>query len=448
MFKKIKNLFKKSQKVEDTKRIKDDFLSKIKELEDKNLHKLTKLELEYWRVIKSCKKQALMLAARPGECKSAILETIAKKLELQFIDIRISQIDESVLGVFPYIIKNFFHFLYKNTYFDYAVPKWAKKANTVPTLVVFDEFNRGKLEQRNAALQLLCERRIGSGFKFNDLVFFAAASNLGEEDNCDVDELDDSHKARFIIHKHSVSFDDWCVGYANTHVHKIILEFLHSAPGKLYPTIKNDTYTGYASHRSWSNLSDYITINFGWNADDVNVDEMISDLYIYGGDYVGAEFLSLIVYLNELKDINVGKILKDYESVKHLVKDLNRSTISKLLHNFITFDIEQMKERELDNYILFFKDVKHYHDDDEIIGHIEHRLNPKGVVFDDMKNYPNTKKFARAFPDYFELMKEIKRKKEELKNNIMKVEIDNKVEELKKSQPIEVEVDDVVEEVK
>jgi len=137
------------------------------------------------------KSGVMYITSKPGIAKSAIAREIADKMGFKYLDIRLSMVDETDVGLYPNIstVDNGGEMV---KCLDFVVPRWAIEANKQPTIIHFEELNRAQLPVRNAALQILLERCIGTEFKFNDTVLMMASGNLGDEDGTDVEEFDNA----------------------------------------------------------------------------------------------------------------------------------------------------------------------------------------------------------------------------------------------------------------
>ena len=233
-----------------------------KEFEDNlesRLSTLTEKERDYFMLMHS-KSGVLYIKSKPGIAKSQKAKAIATKLGMRYLDIRLSMIDETDVGLFPdksSITVN--GITYK--FLEHIITKWAFEANMIPTLIHFEELNRASLPVRNAALQLLLERCVGTAFEFNDNVYMMSSGNLGDEDGTDVEEFDAALNNRLIHVEHDLTFKEWVDDFAKDNVCPQIIKFLDVNPDMFYqpPT---STSHAYATARSWTFLSDYIKANF------------------------------------------------------------------------------------------------------------------------------------------------------------------------------------------
>jgi hypothetical protein len=312
----------------------------------KNEKNLTKKEAAYLRIIQS-RPAVLYLKGVPGSCKSAILTSLAEKMGWHYLDLRLSTIAETDVGVFP-IVNDATRNTSQPT-FNYGIPHWALMANTRPTLIHFEELNRSLPAIRNACLGILNERRVG-GFQLNDNVFMVASGNLGEEDGCDTEEFDRAMNGRLVHKKHMYPWPEWKADYAGTHLHSIILDYLNAHSEELYKVSENSP--AYASHRSWTNLSNYLKVNLeeGYSAQDA-----LSLLQEDGSGYVGPSVTKLLRYIEENSMISIEDVLNRFDEVEKSVKSMSRGRISELLQSMRTKKCADLKDKQAENLVAFLK---------------------------------------------------------------------------------------------
>ena len=128
------------------------------------LDQLTTKEKEYLAIMWP-KYGVLNITSKPGVAKSAIGLSIANKLGMRYIDIRLSMVDETDVGLYPAVSEIVVDGKSIKC-LDFVVPRWAIEANRQPTIIHFEELNRASQQVRNAALQILLERCIGMDFNF------------------------------------------------------------------------------------------------------------------------------------------------------------------------------------------------------------------------------------------------------------------------------------------
>jgi len=354
-----------------------------------DLSNLTKKQLTYWRMIYP-KSGVLFLMSEPGIAKSATLRDLAEKIiyiptgkNLRYIDLRLSMLDETDVGLFPDKGEYTFEENGKDVrrmVLDHIAPRWAYLANETPTLIHFEELNRAPLSVRNAALQILLEREIGYDFKFNDNVFMVSTGNLGDEDGTDVEEFDAALNGRLIHYKHELTFPEWVEYYAKDNVQSSIINYLEKHLDKFYvgKKARKENESVYASPRTWTFLSDYITANYGSYDENGNyieprISEWIQDVSIIAHSYIGATASNFIRYLNDILKISINDILNRYSELKQNNVTFNRDKKSELLHDLRNIDIQTLKSNQIEHIKMFLLDLQA----DEISSYLLYLIDEK-----------------------------------------------------------------------
>lgn len=335
---------------------------------------LTAMERKYFSVMWA-KYGVLNITSKPGIAKSAIGKSIAKKMGFRYEDVRLTMIDETDVGLFPNVSEiedgegNMIKCL------DFVVPRWAIEANKKPTIIHFEELNRASSQVRNAALQILLEREIGGSFKFNDNVLMMSSGNLGDEDGADVEEFDSALNNRLIHIDHVLSVKDWIDGYAEENVHKTITSFIKTYPEYMYRGA-GDNAKAYATPRSWTMLSEFITANFGENA---SPSEFLGDLKTVALGYIGNSAMKFIKYCEDMLNISLKDVLNNYDGIKEELSKYNRDKSSELIQSLKEIDITSLTNKQISNVVNFLKGVG----EDERTGYLLNLLDTIDDVDDD-----------------------------------------------------------------
>ena len=338
---------------------------------------------KYERIIKA-QQSVLFLQGTPGGGKTAIPEFIAKAMnDWNYVDLRLAQRDSSeVIGVpMTYaLLKNGKEIPEKMlapllasssislddivTYFmQYVPPKWAVNANLSdkPTLVSAEELNRAPLEVRNAFLQIMLERRVGEDFQLKDNIYFVATGNLGEEDDCEVEELDRALLGRLYVVKHNLSVDEWIKYFAKDNVNPMIVSFIKAYPEYAYKVFQTDggkdssssaTMDAYCSYRSFTFLSNFI------GKEEKNFSKMISDIEEFGKGFIGLAYRKLVQFIQETQRITIQDVLNRYQDIKEIIKQRPRDINNELLTNLQKVDYSKLKVNQMNNIIEFLKTVE------------------------------------------------------------------------------------------
>lgn len=313
----------------------------------------------------------LFLTSKPGVAKSAIGKSIANKMGFKYIDLRLSMMDETDMGLYPCLSevevddengveKKYIKCL------DFAVPRWAVDSNKQPTIIHFEELNRASQQVRNAALQILLERCIGMDFIFNDNVLMMSSGNLGDEDGTDVEEFDAALNNRLIHVDHSLGVEDWIKDFANKECHSTIVSFIRAYPEHLYKN--SDNKKAYSTPRSWTMISKFITMNFGMNA---TPREFLPSLREVAHGYVGGSAMKYLQYCQDMINITIQDVLNRYDAIKNDLAKYNRDKNSELIQSLKEIDLTTLKKAQFDNLAKFLDTVS----DDEKTGYLIHILD-------------------------------------------------------------------------
>jgi hypothetical protein len=337
------------------------------------------------------KSGVMYITSKPGIAKSAIARSIAEKMNFRYMDIRLSMVDETDVGLYPNISQ------VEGTNqkcLDFVVPRWALEANKQPTIIHFEELNRAQLPVRNAALQILLERQIGTEFKFNDTVLMMASGNLGDEDGTDVEEFDNALNNRLIHFNHTLGADEWIDNFGKENCHSSVVSYIRAYPEKLYQN-PTENSKAYATPRSWRFLSDFIVSNFG---KDAGPREFLPALQEVAHGYVGNGAQRFLQYCQEMVNITIQDIIDRFDKVEKELDKYNRDKNSELIQSLKEYDIKKLSDKQLDNVTKFLKRVG----EDELTAYLLHVLDNVPDVSD-----PKIKRFMQTFKDVLVNIKRI-----------------------------------------
>jgi len=353
---------------------------------------LTPKERKYFAIMWA-KYGVLNITSKPGVAKSAIGRSIASKLGFKYVDIRLSMIDETDVGLYPAVSDvEVDGQLVKCL--DFVVPRWAIEANKVPTIIHFEELNRASQQVRNAALQILLEREIGMNFKFNDNVLMMSSGNLGDEDGTDVEEFDSALNNRLIHINHTLGVDEWLRDFAMENCHKLITSFIKAHPEQMYKPATENT-KAYATPRSWTMLSEYIVANFG---QDASPREFLPLLKEVASGYIGNSAVKFVQYCEDMLNISIQDVINNYDGIKKDLEKYNRDKNSELIQSLKEIDITKLNKKQLDNVVKFLNNVG----DDEKTAYLLYILDNIADVTN-----PTLKSFLLQFEDLLRTIKKI-----------------------------------------
>lgn len=364
-----------------------------------NLQTLTKKERKYFSIMWA-KYGVLNITSKPGIAKSAIGRAIAEKMGFAYSDLRLSMIDETDIGLYPNVSEIETGNLdpegnpTKVKCLDFVVPRWAVEANKRPTIIHFEELNRASQQVRNAALQILLERQIGTDFKFNDNVLMMSSGNLGDEDGTDVEEFDSALNNRLIHISHTLDVSDWINDFATENVHPMIVSYIKANPEQMYKE-GTDGVKAYATPRSWTMMSEFILANYGMDSSPRDFLPLLQEV-AFG--YLGNSAQKFITYCNDMLNINIQDVINNYDGIKRDLAKYNRDKNSELIQSLKELDITKFTDKQYDNTYKFLANVG----DDEKTAYLLHILDNVADV-----NSEKMKAFMLRFRDLLKTIKKI-----------------------------------------
>ena len=370
--------------VENSKLMSEDLKAKFK--------LLTPKEQKYFSIMWA-KYGVLNITSKPGVAKSAIGKSIARKTDFAYQDIRLSMIDETDVGLYPNVTEVESDGKMVKC-LDFVVPRWAIEANKRPTVIHFEELNRASQQVRNAALQILLERQIGTDFKFNDNVLMMSSGNLGDEDGTDVEEFDSALNNRLIHINHTLSVDEWLGDFAINNCHKLVTSFIKAHPEQMYKDATENT-KAYATPRSWTMLSEFIVCNFG---EDASPRDFLPLLKEVASGYLGNSAMKFVQYCEDMLNISINDVINNYDGIKKDLEKYNRDKNSELIQSLKEIEITKLNKKQLDNVVKFLNNVG----DDEKTAYLLYILDN----IPDVTN-PTLKTFLLQFEDLLRTIKKI-----------------------------------------
>jgi hypothetical protein len=187
-------------------------------------------------------QQPVMIWGQPGIGKSEIVDSIAKKLNRPFIDIRLLLMDPTDLRGIPY--KN------DNDEVVWAKPSQFPDDLNDRSIIFIDEINAAPPSVQCAALQLVLNRRIGE-YVLPKGVAIVAAGNR-ESDRTSVNRMPSALANRFVHFNLTVVFNDWKEWAFNNNIRPDILGFLASFEKYLNTFDPATNSKAYATPRTWT----------------------------------------------------------------------------------------------------------------------------------------------------------------------------------------------------
>jgi len=229
----------------------------------------------------------LFIHGSPGIGKSYIVSDIARKKNLELIDIRLSQMDPVDLRGIPSI---------KENQTVWMPPVFFPKDRESQGILFLDELNSAPPSVQAAIYQLVLNRKMGEYELPRGWRIICAGNRLS--DRGVVFRLP-SPLVNRMVHLHvQARFDDFKIFAIQEKLHHFIIGFLSFRPDLLSsePVIDDDTNPAFATPRSYHMLSNILKAN-------ENISQIAPLIYGTIGYSSGVEFSSYVKLYEELPDV-------------------------------------------------------------------------------------------------------------------------------------------------
>lgn len=188
----------------------------------------------------------IFLWSSPGTGKDAAVHQIAKDLEVDLIDVRLSLLDPVDLRGLPTV---------KSGITNWCPPSFLPKHGTKGILFL-NELAQAPTMVQAACLQLCLDRRCGE-YVLPDDWYIMAASNRGE-DRAGTHRIITPLLNRFVHIDMEVSLDDWQEWAVTTSISPEIRSFLRFKPNMLHSFKPDANERAFPTPRSWHFASDIL----------------------------------------------------------------------------------------------------------------------------------------------------------------------------------------------
>ena len=250
-----------------------------------------------WSVRHNVKKPMCAVGLR-GIGKSQVPQQVAREEGIQYIDLRLAQMEPGDIIGMPYI---------RDDKTLWAKPGWWPEPKSKGILVL-EEYNRGTRDVRQAVFQLLTERKIGNHV-LPDGWYIVGAINPDNGDN-QVDELDEAWIRRFNMLRVDSDYQDWRA-YSKDKINPNILGFMEVEKRFLNSADKFEIPAPKYNPASWYDWDEYLKAGILENAEGFNYFEVCAGL-------VGTEAaLSFRGYMQtNVKPLTGEEVMKEWDDEK------------------------------------------------------------------------------------------------------------------------------------
>ncbi len=171
---------------------------------------------------------AVLMRGPTGVGKSHIAKGFADAIELPFIDVRCSTMDEAKVGGLPDMKA-----VDEKKVATFVVPSWFKRACDEPCVIMLDELNRSMPTVMQAFFQIVLDRELGNDedgvpWRLHPETRVLAAINAGNE--YDVNEMDPALLRRFWVCDVEPTVGDWVEWADEAGLDKVLIEFIKQDP--------------------------------------------------------------------------------------------------------------------------------------------------------------------------------------------------------------------------
>ena len=243
---------------------------------------------------------AIMLRGAPGVGKSTIVRTVAEKLGIGFIDVRLAQMERVDFAGLPSI---------NNGMTEWNVPSFWPRDMKSNGIILLDEITSAPSDCQVAAYSVVLDRRIpNSNYVLPNGWLIVAAGNR----TCDravVKTMSSALANRFVHFEVEANSEDWVKWAIMNNINPAVVGFINFRPGLLFKMEGQNLEQGWPSPRSWERVSNSIKMFNG------NTNILRKVVYGLIGNSVGLEFMEFY------------KMSAEFDSILEIMLDENKEFV-------------------------------------------------------------------------------------------------------------------------
>lgn len=239
----------------------------------------------------------ILIHSSPGIGKSSIVQHVAEKLGIGFVDVRLAEMESVDIRGLPSVDK------------DLGVMKWnapdfwPRDPNS-KGIIFLDEITSCDKSCQVAAYELILDRKIGDFYKVPSGWYIVSAGNL-TTDRAVAMTMSSALSNRFLHVELEADSEQWIKWAITNNIHPSVTGFIQYRPENLFNMEKENLERGWPSPRSWDRVSQMCKI-YGNN-------EQLLRKITYGlvGPAKGVEFMEfhrLNKNFDSILDMMYGKI--------------------------------------------------------------------------------------------------------------------------------------------
>lgn len=235
----------------------------------------------------------ICIHSSPGVGKSTIVGGVAKELGVDFIDVRLAQMEPcDILGL-PVPDKE------TKTMNWFINGRWPQDPKSRGILFL-DELTSSPPETALAAYELILDRRLGNLYKLPDGWMIVAAGNL-TTDRAIARTMSSALANRFMHFELQANAEDWVLWAQYNDVHPSVIGFINYRPGMLFNMENENLERGWPSPRSWERVSHMVKL-YG-NSGHCESSTLRKIVYGLVGNRAGVEFMEFYKVNREFDNV-------------------------------------------------------------------------------------------------------------------------------------------------
>lgn len=249
----------------------------------------------------------LLIKGSPGCGKSSIVRAICEERGIEFIDVRLAQMEPCDIRGLPVPDR-------ENSQMDWFVNgMWPRDPNG-KGIIFLDEITSADRSVQVAAYELVLDRRLGKLYKVPPGYLIVAAGNL-TTDKAVATVMSSALANRFMHVQLQEDAETWLDWARANDLHPAVTGFISYKPNLLFNMEGENLSSGWPSPRSWERVSKICHI---YNA----ADESLMRTMVYGliGNGTGVEFMAFYKINSQFKNV-LEYMTNPNKDVKEIISD-------------------------------------------------------------------------------------------------------------------------------
>ena len=255
----------------------------------------------------SVKSMPIMIHSSPGCGKSSIVRSCAESLGIDFIDVRLSQIEPCDIKGLPVPNKE------EHTMDWFVNGMWPRDPKSKGILFL-DELSAADRSIAVAAYELILDRRLGKLYSLPEGWMIIGAGNMAG-DHAVAAPMSSALANRFLHVELDPDWENWISWGISHNIHPSVMGYIRFRPDALFTMEGQTLDRGWPSPRSWERVSQMCYV--------IKDDDVLSKV-VYGliGQAVGVEFMEFKKMSAEFD--NILETMLDPKSEIKIPKEADR----------------------------------------------------------------------------------------------------------------------------